>query len=66
MRNQTPSGAELAGLGVLLAVAVLVPLAAGAGLDTVLHTSPLLLLVGLVVGVALGTAAVWSRFRRYL
>jgi F0F1-type ATP synthase assembly protein I len=66
LRNQTPSGAELAGLGVLLAVAVLLPLAVGAGLDAALHTSPLLLLVGLAVGVVLGAAAVWSRFRRYL
>ena len=42
-RGRAPSGGELAGLGVFLAAAVVLPLLTGAVLDSVIHTAPLLL-----------------------
>jgi len=44
-RGRAPSGGELAGLGVLLAAVVVLPLLIGAVLDNVIHTAPLLLFV---------------------
>lgn len=61
-----PSGAELAGLGAMAAGAVVVPLVAGLLLDSALHTGPILVLVGLALGVIGATAAVYMRFKRYL
>ena len=63
---ESPSGTELLGLGALVAAAVVVPLVAGLALDSALRTGPLLLFVGLALGVALATAAVYVRFRKYL
>jgi F0F1-type ATP synthase assembly protein I len=60
-----PSGGELAGLGVLLAAAVVVPLVIGLVLDSAAHTSPLFLFVGLFVGIAGATATAYTRFKRY-
>lgn len=65
-RAESPSGAELIGLGALVAAAVVVPLVAGIALDGALHTGPLLLFVGLAVGVIGATGAVYVRFRKYL
>jgi len=65
-RGHAPSGGELAGLGVLLAAVVLLPLLIGAVVDSVAHTAPLLLLAGLVIGVIAGGAVVYTRFKRYL
>jgi F0F1-type ATP synthase assembly protein I len=65
-RGRAPSGGELAGLGVFLAAAVVLPLVIGAALDNVIHTAPLLLFVGLVVGIVAGGAIVYTRFKRYL
>lgn len=65
-RRRAPSGGELAGLGVFLAAAVVVPLVIGAVLDNVIHTAPLLLFVGLVVGIIAGGAIVYTRFKQYL
>jgi len=65
-RGRAPSGGELAGLGVFLAAAVVLPLLIGAVLDNVIHTAPLLLFAGLVVGIAAGGAVVYTRFKRYL
>lgn len=53
-------------MGLLIAVAFVVPMAAGLALDGAAGTSPLFLIVGLVVGVALAAAVVVTRFRRYL
>jgi hypothetical protein len=61
-----PSGSELLGLGLTLAASVLVPLFAGIGLDVLAHTSPIGLLLGLVVGVTVASVAVFQRFKRYL
>jgi F0F1-type ATP synthase assembly protein I len=64
--NQGPRGAELLGLGAFLAVAVVVPLVVGLGIDRAIHTGPLFLLVGLFVGVVAACAVTYTRFRRYL
>jgi len=61
-----PSGSELAGLGMALAAAVVLPMVAGIVLDGVLHTSPLLVFVGLAVGIVAAVALVYVRYvRRY-
>jgi len=65
-RSRAPSGGELAGLGVFLAAAVVLPLLIGAVLDSVIHTAPLLLFAGLVIGIIAGGAVVYTRFKRYL
>ena len=65
-RGRAPSGGELAGLGVFLAVAVVLPLLIGGVLDSAIHTSPLFLFAGLVVGIVAGGAVVYTRFRQYL
>ena len=58
-----PSGADMAGIGIYFAAAVLLPLLGGVALDSVLHTAPVFVLVGLVVGLAAGGAAVWLKVR---
>lgn len=64
--SRGPSGAELAGLGVFLAAAVVVPLLAGILLDNLSQRSPLFLFIGLLVGIVAGVAVVYTRIRRYL
>jgi F0F1-type ATP synthase assembly protein I len=62
-----PSGRDLAGLGLVLAASVLVPLIGGSLLDGALHTGPLLLFVGLVVGIAAAVAVVYVGYvKRFL
>src|SRR2546422_161656 len=66
-RGRAPSGGELAGLGVFLAAAVVLPLLIGAVLDNLIHTAPLLLFVrllvltglGLGIGLLIGLSQVW-------
>lgn len=65
-RGRAPSGGELAGLGVFLAAVVVLPLLIGAVLDNVIHTAPLLLFLGLVIGMVAGGAVVYTRFKQYL
>lgn len=65
-RGRAPSGGELAGLGVFLAAVVVVPLLIGAVLDNAIHTTPLLLLAGLALGIVAGGAVVYTRFKRYM
>ena len=58
---------ELAGLGMALAAGVVVPMVAGVVLDRALHTSPLLVFVGLAVGIVAAVALVYVRYvRRYM
>lgn len=61
-----PSGSELAGLSIFLAASFLIPFVGGLVLDALLHTSPLFLFIGLVVGIGAAIAAVYGRLRRYL
>ncbi|MGH7777778.1 MAG: AtpZ/AtpI family protein [Candidatus Dormibacterales bacterium] len=65
-RRDSPTGTELVGLGVFLAVAVVVPLGAGIAADGAFHRGPLGTFVGLLVGIVAGAAGVYSRFKRYL
>ena len=61
-----PSGTELFGLAFLLAAVFLVPLVLGLAIDGVVHTTPIFLLIGILVGVLGAGAAIYTRFRRYL
>lgn len=64
--GDSPSGAELLGLGVYIAVVVVVPLLVGLRVDDALGSSPAGLVVGLALGILCGFAGVYVRFRRYL
>ena len=57
------TGADLAGIGLYLAGAVLLPLIGGVLLDSVLHTAPLFVLIGLFVGLVAGGIAIWLKVR---
>jgi F0F1-type ATP synthase assembly protein I len=57
---------ELLGLGVYLAAVVVLPLLAGARIDSALGSAPVGLVVGLGLGILAGFAGVYLRFRRYL
>ncbi len=53
----------MAGIGAFLAAAVLLPLLGGVALDRALHTAPVFVLVGLVVGLAAGATGIWLKVR---
>jgi F0F1-type ATP synthase assembly protein I len=55
----------MAGIGIYLAAAVLLPILGGVFLDGVFHTSPVFVLVGLFVGLVAGAAAVWLKVREF-
>jgi F0F1-type ATP synthase assembly protein I len=58
---------ELAGIGMALAAAVVVPIVLGLALDDALHTSPIFVFVGLAVGIVAAVALVYVRYvRRYM
>lgn len=65
-RQIAPTGSELIGMGVAIAVAFALPFAAGFGVDALLHSSPVGVLIGLFAGIVAVTAFVVSQFRRYL
>src|SRR2546428_558229 len=50
----------------IFAAVVVLPLLIGAVLDNLIHTAPLLLFVGLVIGIVAGGAVVYTRFKQYL
>jgi F0F1-type ATP synthase assembly protein I len=54
------------GLGTTAAGCVAVGVGGGIALDSWLHTSPLFLVVGLVLGVAAAVGSVVAQVRRYL
>jgi len=61
-----PTGAEMMGLGALLAGAVVAPIVLGIVLDGALRTSPLFLFAGLVVGILASIGVVYVRYvKRY-
>lgn len=61
--NPGPTGADMAGIGFYFAAAALVPIIGGVLLDRALHTSPVFVIVGLVVGLVAGGAAIWLKVR---
>ena len=65
-QKATPSGSDLAGIGVYFAAAVLIPIVIGALVDGKLHTAPWFVLVGLFVGLAAGAAAIWLKLREFV
>jgi len=52
-------------MGITIAVALIVPLFLGVGVDLLLHTSPIGVLVGLLVGIGAACYAAVLQFRRY-
>ncbi|HEV2413869.1 MAG TPA: AtpZ/AtpI family protein [Candidatus Dormibacteraeota bacterium] len=60
-----PTGADMAGLGLYFAGAVLIPIVIGAVLDSRFHTGPLLVLIGLFVGLVAGGTAIWLKVREF-
>lgn len=61
--SQGPTGADMAGIGIYLAAAVLIPLLGGVALDRALHTAPVFVLIGLGVGLAAGATGIWLKVR---
>jgi F0F1-type ATP synthase assembly protein I len=61
-----PSVAAFLGLGLTIAITVGVFLALGIWLDSVLHTSPWCLIIGLLVGCVAAAASTVALVRRYL
>lgn len=53
-------------MGVAIAAALVLPLAAGVGVDALVHSSPAGFVVGLIVGIVAVSAFVVMQFRRYL
>jgi F0F1-type ATP synthase assembly protein I len=53
----------MAGIGIFFAASVLLPLLGGVALDNWLHTAPVFVLIGLVVGLAAGAAGIWLKVR---
>jgi F0F1-type ATP synthase assembly protein I len=53
----------MAGIGIYLAAAVLLPLLGGVALDKVFNTAPVFVLVGLFVGLVAGAAGIWLKVR---
>lgn len=48
-----------------LAVALIVPLLIGVGVDAFLHTSPFGVLIGLLVGITAACYRAFSQFKKY-
>jgi threonine/homoserine efflux transporter RhtA len=61
-----PSGSDLAGMGVGLAVAFLVPFFAGVGIDAVARTGPVFLLIGLALGILSAVVFAFVRFKQFI
>jgi F0F1-type ATP synthase assembly protein I len=64
--GQGPSGMELFGLAFLLAAVFLVPLLLGLAIDGVVHSTPIFLLIGILLGVLGAGVTIYTRFKRYL
>jgi F0F1-type ATP synthase assembly protein I len=52
-------------MGISIAVALIVPLFLGVGVDLLLHTSPIGVLVGLLAGISAACYVAVVQFRRY-
>ena len=64
--RDSPSGIALAGLGVAMAAAFVLPLFGGLALDRSLRTTPWGLIGGFVVGILAAVGVVYSGLKRYL
>jgi F0F1-type ATP synthase assembly protein I len=53
-------------MGVGIAVAFIVPLLLGVGVDLLLHTTPLGVLIGLLVGITAACYVAFGQFKRYI
>jgi F0F1-type ATP synthase assembly protein I len=53
-------------MGIGIAVAFFVPLLLGVGVDLLLHTSPLGVLIGLLVGITAACYVAFGQFKRYI
>ncbi|GAA0633246.1 hypothetical protein GCM10009547_41470 [Sporichthya brevicatena] len=65
-RSIRETALALAGIGMLNAVAAVGGCALGWLVDTQLDTTPVFILIGLVLGLALGVLATWRRVSDYL
>ena len=65
MKGPAPAGAELAGLGLYLCAAVVIPLFIGLRIDDAMHSTPLGFGLGLLIGIVAGFSGIYLRFRRY-
>lgn len=63
--SQGPTGADMAGVGIYFAGAALLPILGGVALDGWFHSSPVFVLIGLVVGLVAGGAAIWMKVREF-
>lgn len=63
---EKPSGARLAGIGISIAVAMIVPLVLGVVVDSFLHRSPFGVLIGLVVGITASCYTAVVQLRPYV
>jgi F0F1-type ATP synthase assembly protein I len=61
-----PSAAAFLGMGFTAAVCVGIGVVLGLWLDSVFHTAPILLLVGLLLGLVTAAASVIQMIRQYL
>jgi F0F1-type ATP synthase assembly protein I len=53
-------------MGVSIAVALIVPLLLGVAVDALLHSSPIGVLIGLVLGITASCYTAFAQFRRYV
>jgi F0F1-type ATP synthase assembly protein I len=53
-------------MGVSIAVALIVPLLLGVAVDALLHTSPIGVLIGLLLGITASCYTAFAQFRRYI
>ena len=53
-------------MGIGIAVALIVPLLLGVGVDVLLHSTPIGVLVGLLVGIAAACYVAFGQFKRYI
>jgi threonine/homoserine efflux transporter RhtA len=61
-----PTNSDLAGVGVGIAIAFLVPFFAGVGIDAAARTGPVFLLIGLALGILSVVVFAYVRFKRFL
>ncbi|HUZ70011.1 MAG TPA: AtpZ/AtpI family protein [Candidatus Saccharimonadales bacterium] len=64
--SRQPSGGELAGLGMQIAVGFIAPLLLGEGFDLLLRTRPIGVLVGLLIGITAGSYIAFVQFKRFI